>query len=71
MKFDTNQVLVFKIRLLGKNILQKNGANESWHSAPDRTLEEYLLNLAQAKGAISTNLNQQIHRTISRNPENY
>lgn len=66
----TNQTVVSEIQLRGKDILQKSGAGESWQGVPDRALEQYLLDLAQSKGAISAKVHGQIDETIARGAKN-
>ncbi len=70
-QMGTNQAVLAEIHIRGKNILQKNGAGKNWEYAPDAALEQYLLDLAQARGAISAGLRRQIDARIAKDATNH
>jgi hypothetical protein len=55
-----------QIRVHGKNMLVGSGKERSWQSAKDASLEQFLVDLALEKGAISKSMHEQIRNEMGK-----
>jgi hypothetical protein len=61
-----NKAVQSETRVRGKNMLVGSGKDRSWRSASDASLEQFLVDLALEKGAISKQMHEHIRNDIKK-----